>query len=163
MSKLLVSACLLGDPVRYDGKSKLINNELLQSLLEQNRIVGFCPEVEGGLPVPRPAAEIQGGSGADVIAGTARVGTRQGKDVTEYFLAGAEKALALCRQHDIRVAVLTELSPSCGSTQTYDGSFSHQRVDGSGVTATLLCDHDIAVFNQYQFTEAVDTLDNSDG
>lgn len=163
MNKLLVSACLLGDPVRYDGQAKTVKNPLLQQLIDADRVVGFCPEVEGGLPIPRPAAEIQGGSGNNVIAGTAQVSTQDGDEVTQYFLAGAEKALALCHRHEIRVAMLTELSPSCGSTQTYDGSFSRKRINGSGVTTALLRKNNIVVFNQYQLAEAIDTLDTVNG
>ena len=115
MKKILVSACLLGNPVRYDGRSKTLHNSDLDALLAQDRIISFCPEVAGGLPVPRAAAEIQAGDGNDVITGQARVSTADGADVTDFFLAGAQQALALCRKHDITVAVLTESSPSCGS------------------------------------------------
>lgn len=156
--KLLVSACLLGNPVRYDGKSRSLDHAGLQQLLRQGRVIVFCPEVAGGLPVPRAAAEIIAGDGSAVIAGTARVKTRGGDDVSEFFLAGAEQALALCRQQDISVAVLTELSPSCGSGQIYDGSFTRRSINASGVTTSLLQQHGIKVFNQYQIDEALDCL-----
>ena len=159
MNKLLLSACLLGNPVRYDGRAKNLEDPLLQQLVDADRVISFCPEVEGGLPVPRPAAEIQEGDGSAVIAGTAAVRTGSGKTVSEFFLAGASKALNLCQQHGIKVAVLTELSPSCGSTQIYDGSFSRQKIEGVGVTAALLRANDIFVFNQYQLSQAIDTLD----
>ena len=158
MNKLLVSACLLGDPVRYDGKSKSLHHSGLAALVEQGRIIGYCPEVAGGLPIPRNAAEIQMGDGAAVIAGQAKVLTRDGSDVTDYFLSGAKQALALCRQHDIRIAVLTESSPSCGSSSIYDGSFSHHAIPGSGVTAALLKQHSIRVFSQHQLDEALSQL-----
>ena len=115
LPKLLVSACLLGNPVRYDGQSKSLDHAGLEQLLTQGRVIAFCPEVGGGLPVPRAAAEILAGDGSAVIAGTARVKTREGYDVSEYFLTGAAQALALCRQHDISTALMTELSPSCGT------------------------------------------------
>lgn len=158
MSKLLVSACLLGDPVRYDGNAKPLAHRQLERLLRQDRVIGFCPEVGGGLPVPRPAAEIQNGDGAAVIAGGARVLTCDGSDVSAQFLAGAEAALELCREHDIRVAVLTEFSPSCGSGLIYDGSFRRRRIAGDGVTAALLRGHGIAVFNQHQLDAALAAL-----
>jgi uncharacterized protein YbbK (DUF523 family) len=158
LPKLLVSACLLGNPVRYDGKAKNLDHEGLEQLLEQGRAIGFCPEVAGGLPVPRPAAECVAGDGDAVIAGSARVKTRAGEDVTDYFLAGAKQALTLCRQHDITVAVLTETSPSCGSGQIYDGSFSRQPIVASGVTTVLLRQHGIRVFNQHQLDEAISCL-----
>lgn len=158
LPKLLVSACLLGNPVRYDGKAKHLHHGGLERLLEQDRVIGICPEVAGGLPVPRPAAECVAGDGDAVIAGTARVNTRDGADVTDYFLAGAKQALELCRQHDITVAVLTETSPSCGSGQIYDGSFNRQPIVASGVTTALLRQQGIRVFNQHQLDDAISCL-----
>jgi len=136
LPKLLVSACLLGNPVRYDGKAKKLDHDGLGELLKQ------------GLA----------GDGDAVIAGNARVKTRDGEDVTDYFLAGAKQALAVCHQHDIAVAVLTETSPSCGSGQIYDGSFSRQPIVASGVTTALLQQHGIRVFNQHQLDEALNYL-----
>ena len=158
MNKLLVSACLLGDPVRYDGRSKPLHDDGLDRLLAQGRVIRFCPEVAGGLPVPRPAAEIQGGDGAAVIAGIASVRTREGEDVSDCFIAGAEQAIALCRQHRVAAAVLTEASPSCGSGRIYDGSFTRSSIAASGVTTALLRQHGIAVFNQHQLAAAISYL-----
>ena len=160
MNKLLVSACLLGSPVRYDGQSKTLSHPGLARLVEQDRVVGFCPEVAGGLPIPRPAAEISGGDGAAVIAGEASVKIRDGSDVTAYFLSGASQALAICHEQVIAVAVLTESSPSCGSSSIYDGSFTRSAVPGSGVTAAMLRQHGIAVFNQHQLDAAIDLLES---
>jgi uncharacterized protein YbbK (DUF523 family) len=159
MKKILLSACLLGDPVRYDGKSKTLHNAALDQLLSQDRVISFCPEVAGGLAVPRAAAEIQAGDGAAVIAKQASVKTRDGTDVSEYFLSGARQALALCRQHGITVAVLTESSPSCGSGRIYDGSFTRSAITGSGVTAALLAQNGVKVFNQHQLEEALRHLE----
>ena len=159
MSKILISACLLGNPVRYDGKSKLLHHAVLSELIAQDRVIGFCPEIAGGLPVPREPAEIRQGDGAAVIAAQAQVETRDGSDVTAFFLSGARQALALCRQHGIRVAVLTESSPSCGSKQIYDGSFSRNAIPGSGVTAALLQQHGVTVFNQHQLDDAIRHLE----
>ena len=161
MKKILVSACLLGNPVRYDGRPKALHNSDLDALLAQDRIVSFCPEVAGGLPVPRAAAEIQAGDGYAVIVGRARVRTGDGTDVTDYFVSGAQQALALCREHNITVAVLTESSPSCGSVQVYDGSFNRSAVPGSGVTTALLRQHGITVFNQHQLEAACRHLQNN--
>jgi len=160
MKKLLVSACLLGDPVRYDGNSKTLSHPGLARLRDQGRIIGFCPEVAGGLPIPRPPAEIKGGDGAAVIAGEARVETRDGSDVTDYFLSGANQALALCQQQAITIAILTESSPSCGSNTIYDGSFTRSAMPGSGVTAALLQHHGIEVFNQHQLDAAIRLLES---
>ena len=155
-AKLLISACLLGNPVRYDGRAKALHHTGLQCLQAEGRVVCFCPEVSAGLPVPRPAAEIVGGDGAAVIDGNARVLTGHGSDVSAYFIAGAERALALCRQHSIRAAVMTDGSPSCGSSRIYDGSFSRRSIDASGVTSALLRRHGIAVFSQLQLAAAID-------
>jgi uncharacterized protein YbbK (DUF523 family) len=154
-SKLLVSACLLGKPVRYDGQAKTLGHAGLERLQTEGRVIAFCPEVAGGLSVPRAPAEIVAADGSAVLAGRARVITRDGNDVSEYFIAGAEQALALCREQGIAAAVLTETSPSCGSNQIYDGSFSRRRVDGSGVTAALLRQQGIAVFSQFQLDAAL--------
>ncbi len=134
---LLVSACLLGISCRYDGGS--CPHGRLQDLAAQGGALPFCPEVGGGgLPTPRPPAEIQGGDGGDVVDGRARVVNIEGKDVTAEFLAGARKALRLAQRWGIQEAVLKARSPSCGAAQIYDGSFSGGLVEGSGVTAALL-------------------------
>ena len=158
MSKLLVSACLLGEAVRYDGRAKTLDDAILAGLRAAGRVVPFCPECAGGLGVPRPAAEIRGGDGADVLDGRARVETGTGTDVTAAFVAGAEKALAACLEHGVRVAVLTESSPSCGSRQIYDGSFARRAVAGAGVTAALLRRHGIEVYNQFELGTALRRL-----
>ncbi|TNF86469.1 MAG: DUF523 domain-containing protein [Gammaproteobacteria bacterium] len=160
--KILVSACLLGNPVRYDGKAKTLAHAELEKLAADGRAVCFCPEVAGGLPVPRKAAEIIAGNGDEVISGKASVKTRDGDDVTEFFLSGARQALELCRQHDIGVAILTESSPSCGSGEIYDGSFTRNPVTGSGVTAALLRQQGIVVYNQFQVDEALALLQTAD-
>jgi len=161
MNKILISACLLGDPVRYDGKSKSLDNRLLDLLLQEDRVVRFCPEVAGGLPVPREAAEIENSDGSAVIERRARVITRAGADVTNHFVAGARKALALCQQHNIRVALLTESSPSCGSSQIYDGSFSRKAKPGGGVTTALLQQNGVTVFSQHQLEAAIRQLESN--
>lgn len=98
MERILVSACLMGRKVRYDGAAKTSGDALLAAWWREGRLVPFCPEVEGGLPVPRPAAEIEGGAGGEaVLSGAARVLTAGGADVTEAFLAGARAALAAAR------------------------------------------------------------------
>lgn len=113
---VLVSACLLGQGVRYDGRDKRSHHPVLQAWLAQGRVLPLCPEVAGGLPVPRLPAEIEAGAGgAAVRAGVARVYDARGGDVTAAFARGAEAALALVRQHGVRMAVLKAGSPSCGS------------------------------------------------
>lgn len=148
--KVLVSACLLGEPVRYDGRASQTAAEArLQTWVEAGWVVPFCPECAGLLPTPRPPAEIQNGTGLDVIEGRSRVMTAA-DDVSTAFLRGAEAALRTCQRFGIRVAVLKERSPSCGSGKIYDGSFSGVLRDGDGVTTALLKSHGIQVFGESQ-------------
>jgi uncharacterized protein YbbK (DUF523 family) len=107
-------------------------------LAAQGDVLPVCPEVLGGLPIPRPPAEIQGGDGDDVLEGRVRVVNTEGKDVTAEFLAGAQKALRVARRWDIKGAILKAQSPSCGVGQIYNGSFSGHLVEGDGVTVALL-------------------------
>lgn len=157
MQKILVSRCLLGHRVRYDGGAHG-PYDLLQRWLNEGRVVALCPEVAGGLPTPRAPAEIRGGQGAQVLDGHLPVLTIDGEDVTAAFVSGAEKALALVREHGIRLALLKARSPSCGNLENYDGSFSGVRVPGEGVTAALLRRAGVQVFSEEQLTEAVRAL-----
>ena len=156
MNKLLVSACLLGQKVRYDGTDKDRREASLNELIAQNRVVAICPEVAGGLPVPRLPAEIQNGDGGDVLNEQARVVDLSGQDVTAEFVSGAQQALALAQQHNIRAAILKARSPSCGNAQIYDGMFSKRLIEGRGVTAALLERHGIKVFNEDEIAAALD-------
>ncbi|WP_030924747.1 DUF523 domain-containing protein [Streptosporangium amethystogenes] len=159
MEKILVSACLMGRKVRYDGSAKTSGDALLTAWRRQGRLVPFCPEVGGGLPVPRPAAEIEGGAGgAAVLSGAARVLTAGGTDVTAAFLAGAQAALAVARSFEVKVAILKEGSPSCGSLTVYDGTFTGRRAPGHGVTSALLELHGIMVFGEDRIAEAAARL-----
>lgn len=135
-SFLLVSACLVGIPCQYNGGS--CPDDQIQALATQGDILPLCPEVLGGLPTPRPPAEIQGGDGWDVLEGWARVVNIERKDVTTEFLAGAQKALRIALRWGIKEAILKARSPSCGVGQIYDGSFSGRLIEGDGVTAALL-------------------------
>jgi uncharacterized protein YbbK (DUF523 family) len=121
--------------------------------------VAVCPEQEGGLPTPRPAAELTGGDGRHVIAYAALVRTRDGADVTAAFRRGADAALDLVRRHHIRMAVLKDASPSCGSTSIFDGTFSGARTSGVGVTTALLEMHGVRVFDEQSIAAAADYLD----
>jgi uncharacterized protein YbbK (DUF523 family) len=157
MERILVSACLLGQPVRYDGGSHG-PFERLRNWQAEGRLVPLCPEVAGGLPTPRPPAEIPGGNGAQVLAGRVPVLTIHGRDVTSAFRAGAEAALQLVRQHNIRLAILKARSPSCGNRQNYDGSFSGTLIDGEGVTAAALRQAGVQVFNENELEAAAEVL-----
>jgi len=157
IQKILVSRCLLGHRVRYDGGASGPFDQLQQWIAE-GRVVALCPEVAGGLPTPRAAAEIPGGQGAQVLDGHARVITTDGEDVSAEFLSGAQQALALVQQHAIRIAVLKANSPSCGNLLTYNGTFSGVKVSGEGVTAALLTRHGVQVFSELQLAEAAMAL-----
>lgn len=163
MQRVLVSACLLGQPVRYDGGTVVTEGGILARWQMEGRIVPMCPEMAGGLPVPRLPAEIHGaGGGAAVLQGTARVVEQHGHDVTEAFVRGAQCALKAAQEAGVQVAVLTERSPSCGSALLYDGTFSSQLQPGEGVTAALLRQYGIRVFSQHQLDEAARLLDALD-
>ncbi len=133
---ILVSACLAGIPCRYDGGSS--PDPEIQKMVAEGVAVPICPEVAGGLPVPRPPAEISGGDGRDVLEGKARVLREDGVDVTEAFVRGAFRALALAQRLGARRAILKARSPSCGVSSIHDGSFTGALREGMGVTAALL-------------------------
>ncbi len=157
-SKILISACLLGHAVRYDGKGKPLAHPAIERWREEGRLVTICPEMAGGMPVPRPPAEIEhAASGLDVLEGRARVVEITGADVTAEFLAGARKALAFAQEHGCPYALLIDGSPSCGSSEIYDGTFSGAKHAGNGVTAALLSQAGIAVFSQGDI-DALDVL-----
>ncbi len=157
MEKILVSRCLLGHRVRYDGGASG-PFDLLEQWIEEGRVVPLCPEVAGGLPTPRAAAEIPGGQGGQVLDGIAAVITTDGEDVSAQFLEGARQALDLVQKHGIRVAVLKANSPSCGNLLTYDGTFSGVKVNGEGVTAALLKRHGVRVFSELELLQAAQAL-----
>lgn len=154
--KILVSSCLLGEDVRYDGNNSSIalnpkfsfsSKELFMDILCDNEIYSFCPEVAGGLGVPRIPAEIVNNDKPFIIK------NEQGADVTINFLLGAKKALDLCLEEDIKVALLKANSPSCGNINVYDGTFTNNLVEGQGLTARLLKENNIEVFNEKQLNE----------
>ncbi|MGL6245603.1 DUF523 domain-containing protein [Pseudomonas sp.] len=157
MQKILVSRCLLGHRVRYDGGASGPFDQL-QQWLDEGRVVPLCPEVAGGLPTPRAAAEIPGGQGGEVLDGHATVITTEGEDVSAEFLSGAYQALELVQKHGIRIAVLKANSPSCGNLLTYDGTFSGVKVSGEGVTAALLRRYGVQVFSELEMVEVAVAL-----
>ena len=155
MQFVLVSACLLGEPVRYDGGHKRSEHAILQRWLREGRVVAVCPEVAGGLPTPRPPAEISAGAGgARVLSGAAKVVDARGADWSAEFVRGAQYALARAEGLQIQVAVLKEGSPSCGSALSHDGSFTGRTVPRPGVTTALLRQTGIEVFSESQLEQA---------
>lgn len=144
MEKILISACLVGDNVKYNGGNN--KSPLIEKLLEKYELIPFCPEVEGGLFVPRSPSERQGG----------RVINSVGKDVTSAFERGAELAFNICLFLKIKKVILKERSPSCGSKEIYDGSFSHKVIPGMGVTAEYLISKGIQVISEDEIETLLD-------
>ena len=138
---ILVSACLLGESCRYDGKSKPC--ERVIALKDTYNLIPICPEVMGGLPTPRVPSEICG----------ERVLMKDGRDVTENYNRGAEIALSIARENACTVAILKEKSPSCGSGLIHNGHFDGGLVAGDGVTTALLKSAGIRVLGESEITE----------
>ena len=141
--KVLISACLLGDNVKYSGGNNLTPE--LVTLLEKYNvdIIKVCPECFGGLPIPRVPSEIKGN----------KVFSNDGRDITEEFLDGAEKTYEVANREHADFAILKERSPSCGSSYIYDGSFSGKVIEGQGFTARKLNEENIIVFSEENLKE----------
>ena len=150
IDKILISRCFLGENVRYNSEIIPFKHKLLTLWQQQDRFIAICPEVFGGLSVPREPAELQSNN---------KVVTILGEDVSKQFQLGANQALTLCLQHNIRFALLKESSPSCGSTFIYDGSFSNKKIAGQGVTSKILTQEGITVFSENNLEELATLLD----
>ncbi|MGN0984295.1 MAG: DUF523 domain-containing protein [Gemmiger sp.] len=135
---ILVSACLLGVPCKYSGGDNACLALLEAARRGRHTLIPVCPEVYGGLPTPRPPAERRGSA----------VVTESGDDVTAQYQRGAQIALHLARLTGCKAAILKKNSPSCGHGAIYDGTFRHVQVQGSGVTAALLAQNGLAVYNE---------------
>jgi len=156
MERILISACLLGERVRYHGGDSRIEHPILRRWQEEGRLVSICPEVAGGLATPRPAAEIV------VTSEGRRVLTAAGQNVTGAFERGAKAAADACAANGIRIAILKDGSPSCGNRWTYDGSFSGRRIEGLGTTAARLRATGVRVFSEFEIGGAADYLETLD-
>ncbi|PAE20568.1 hypothetical protein CHH80_11195 [Bacillus sp. 7504-2] len=148
---ILVSSCLAGLEVRYNGTHCL--DERIKELVTNKEATMICPEILGGLATPREPAEIIGGSGEDVLDGRAKVVSQSGHDVTEEFIKGANLALEKAQQLGATMIVLKENSPSCGSTNIYNGHFNGEKIAGNGVTAALLKRKGFEVISEKQFID----------
>ena len=133
--KIMVSACLLGENVKYNGGNN--KSEALLGLLESHTVIPVCPEVLGGLPVPRTPAEIVGGT----------VTNRNGESVDEAFRRGAQKALDIANREKPDLIILQSRSPSCGVKQIYDGTFSGTLIPGQGIFARMAEDAGVRVMD----------------
>ena len=124
--KIMVSACLLGDNVKYNGGNN--RHEKVLEYIKGHEVVPVCPEMLGGLTVPRAPGEIQDGI----------VRNEDGTSVDYEYRTGAAKALEIAESERIDMAILQSRSPSCGVNQIYDGSFTGRKIKGMGVFARLL-------------------------
>lgn len=138
--KVLVSACLLGQPVRYDGQSRPC--AAVRALEGRYQLVPVCPELLGGLPVPRSASEL------DTSASTLRVVSAEGQDRTEAFAAGARRCVQVAREQGCRLAIMKAKSPSCGSRLVYDGGFTGTLVAGDGAAVRMLREAGVQVLSE---------------
>ena len=136
MAKILVSACLLGFPVRYDGQSKAV--EKIVELAKDNILIPICPETLGGLPTPRIKSEIK-----DNL-----VMRLDGKDVTDNYLRGANITLEIAKLNKVDYCILKSKSPSCGKGLIYDGNFNGTLIDGDGITCKLLKENGFVVYSE---------------
>lgn len=143
---LLISSCLYGEYVRYDGNHNKIDGDTLKKLKCKYNLFHFCPEIAGGLSIPRIACEIVSHSPLKIV-------DKNGFDQTSAFMLGAKKTLEFCRTNNINKVILKSNSPSCSSKLIYDGTFSKIKVQGDGVTTTLLRENNIDVFDEHDIEE----------
>lgn len=154
VNKVFVSGCLNGRPIRFNSTAVSVESEIWDRWESEGRLVSFCPELAAGFPVPRAPAEIVGSTASVVLKGRGRVEEDNGTDVTDEFVKGARLAAERAIAAGCVMAVLTDGSPSCGTTYTFDGTFTGGTVEGMGVTARLLCDQGLRVFPEDQIDEA---------
>ncbi|MEQ4911408.1 DUF523 domain-containing protein [Proteus terrae] len=162
-NKILVSACLMGFKVRYNGTEKARLNTVLKQWQQEQRLVIHCPELAAGLPTPRASAEILGSDGYQVMQNNAKVIENTGNDVTAHYQLAAWLALLTALDSNCIVALLTDKSPTCGSQYIYDGNFSGVTKQGEGVATTLLRQHGIKVFSENQLDELIGWMDGKQG
>jgi len=143
---ILISACLLGVNCRYNGTGGSIDE--LEELKECACLIPACPEILGGLPTPRPPAEITGD----------KVITCEGGDVTGPYHRGAQEALKLAKLFSARIAIMKERSPSCGAGEIYDGTFTHTRIPGDGIASALLKQNGIEVYGESRISEVIRSI-----
>lgn len=155
MENILISACLLGVHCRYDGKCQNIPEfeRKLPKLMKKYNIIPICPEIMGGLSTPRVPAEIVSGSQAAKGVNIINVMNKGGTDVTEQFNRGGMEAVHLAELYNCKYAILKAKSPSCGSGQIYDGTFSKTLIAGDGITAAMLKAQGIKIFTENDFEE----------
>ena len=140
---ILVSACLLGEYCRWDGGTN--RNEAVIRFCEGQEVIPVCPECAGGLGTPRLPSEIRGGV----------VVNREGTSVDAAFREGASRCLAKADGRPVTLAILKARSPSCGTGQIYDGTFTGTLVPGDGVFAALLKEKGIRVISEEEIGDVL--------
>jgi len=163
MERILISACLVGRPVRYDGTDRSHDAaEIVARWRDEGRLLLLCPEIAVGFSTPRPPAEIKGHdddcTGNMVLTGNARVVENTGADVSELYIKAARETVDFAMRHGCRHAVLTDGSPSCGSTFIYDGSFTGKRKSGMGTTTAALRQVGVRVWPETAIADLNDLL-----
>jgi len=148
--KILISACLLGQNVKYDGSNNsILENQFIQKLKKLDMLIPICPEVEGGLPTPRVPVEIIDNKAID----------KEGNDRTKNFFLGAKKTCQLALKNDVKIAIMKAKSPSCGKGKIYDGTFSKKLVDANGAAVIALEEIGIEVFSEDDLKKLEKILD----
>ena len=147
----IVSACLVGINCRWNGKGESIPG--LVKEFQQGKLLPICPEQLGGLSTPRSPAGVLNASGDDVLSGKTVVVNKEGEDVTEQFLKGANEVLRIAKRLGIKGAVLKRTSPCCGVGKVWrmsrkNGRFSNRLVNGDGVLTALLKKNGIQVTSE---------------
>jgi uncharacterized protein YbbK (DUF523 family) len=147
---ILISACLVGINCKYCGGNNYVREAA--EIASRGGAIPVCPEQLGGCTTPRPAAEIKGGTGADVLDGKCSIIRKDGEDITEKFIKGAEEVLKIALLTGAKKAILKAMSPSCGCGRIYDGTFSRRLTQGNGVTAELLLRNGIEVITEEELS-----------
>lgn len=150
---ILVSACLLSLPTRYNGSGDAM--PLLMKYNYLGKYIPICPEQLGGLATPRMPAEILSGSGSNVLHDQGKIIDKEGSDLTSAFLHGAQQVVKIARMFPVQAAILKERSPSCGTHRIYNGKFENVLQPGQGVTTALLREHNIPVYSEEEMTAEI--------
>ncbi len=150
---MIVSACLVGVNCKYNSRNNLDKNVL--KYLSGRNFIPVCPEQLGGCPTPRPPVEICDGTGAQVLDGKCKVKRKDGEDVTDCFITGAQEVLKIVKIMNVKQAILKARSPSCGFGNIYDGTFSGKIKNGNGVTAELLKNYGIDIITEEELKKVL--------
>ena len=145
-NKILISACLLGEKVKYNGGDNALKDARIAKWRSDGRLVSVCPEVLGGMSTPRVPSE--------VVKGTRRVISKTGEDVTHFFEEGAKKSLHIAQKEGVCMAILKARSPSCGKNRICDGTFSGTKAEGMGIACAVLQAHGLTIFSEEELDDA---------